>query len=110
MTEPSSKHVLLLLFHPLPSCFPPPFLLLQVRGDDKLFATESAKYRLPADGDGPVAYAVRSGREQVMEKDDLRKMKRWPLIKEFGIKKIHMIPMEDGSVLEYGTPSGEEVM
>jgi len=44
-----------------------------------------------------------------MEKDDLRKMKRWPIIKEFGIKKIHMIPMEDGSVLEYGTPSGEEV-
>jgi len=81
----------------------------QVRGDDKLFATESAKYRLPADADGPVAYAVRSGREQVMEKDDLRKMKRWPIIKEFGIKKIHMIPMEDGSVLEYGTPSGEEV-
>ena len=81
----------------------------QARGDDKLFATESAKYKLNAEGDGPVAYAVRSGREQIMEKEDLRKMKRYPLIKEFGIKKIHMIPMGDGSVLEYGTPSGEEV-
>ena len=31
------------------------------------------------------------------------------LAKEFGIKKIHFVPV-DGGVLEYGTPSSEEVV
>ena len=32
------------------------------------------------------------------------------LAQEFGIKQIHFVPTGDGRVIEYGTPSGEEVM
>jgi hypothetical protein len=35
-------------------------------------------------------------------------MKRAALCKEFGIKKITFVPLPDGSVIEYGSPSQEE--
>jgi hypothetical protein len=34
---------------------------------------------------------------------------RRDLAKEFGIKKIHFVPLPDGSVIEYGTPNAEDV-
>ena len=37
-------------------------------------------------------------------------MQRSKLAREFGIKEIHFVPTGDGRVIEYGTPSGEEVM
>jgi len=76
--------------------------LAQYRGDDKTFAAESRKIMLPARGDGPVATTARTGEECVIS--DVSTMKRSKLAKEFGIAKIHLVPV-DGGVLEYGTPS-----
>jgi len=78
----------------------------QVRRDDKLFATESRKYQLSAEGTGPVATACRTGQEQVVT--DWKSMKRAALCQEFGVKKITFVPLPDGSVIEYGSPSQEE--
>jgi hypothetical protein len=58
--------------------------------------------RQPARGDGPVATTARTGEECVIS--DVSTMKRSKLAKEFGIAKIHLVPV-DGGVLEYGTPS-----
>jgi hypothetical protein len=79
----------------------------QVRGDDKLFATESRRFSLPADGKGPIATAYRTGSQVTIK--DTSTMQRAELAKEFGIKKIHFVPVANG-VLEYGTPSSEEVV
>ena len=84
--------------------------LKQTRRDDKTFASESRNVRLSADGNGPVATAFKSGREQVISKDGIDKMVRADLARDFGIKQMHFIPLPDGSVLEYGTPSGEEML
>lgn len=78
------------------------FALKKVRGDDKTFGTESKAFKLPADGNGPVATAFKTGQESVIS--DMTQMKRADLAKEFGIKKVHFVPTEEG-VLEYGTPS-----
>ena len=51
---------------------------------------------------GPVATAFKTGQESVVS--DVTQMKRADLAKEFGIKKVHFVPTEEG-VLEYGTPS-----
>merc|ERR1719247_3934229 len=75
--------------------------LKQSRGDDKTFATESKEFKLDAKGDGPVATAARTGEEVIIS--DVSTMKRSKIAKEFGIAKVHMVPVE-GGVLEYGTP------
>jgi hypothetical protein len=75
--------------------------LKQMRGDDKTFASESKAFKLDAKGDGPVALAQRTGKEQVVS--DVSVMKRSKLAKEFRIAKLHLVPVE-GGVLEYGTP------
>ena len=126
----------------------------RVRGDDKLFATESRRYTLPVNGTGPIATAARKNMQVTIK--DTSQMKRAALAKEFGIKvyrmssrackhlrsasakanvhwrqrrctdlgsdrllklprarahsqKIHFVPVADG-VLEYGTPSSEEMV
>ena len=79
----------------------------RVRGDDKLFATESRRYKLPASGSGPIATAARMNQQVTIK--DTSSMQRAALAKEFGIKKIHFVPVADG-VLEYGTPSSEEMV
>ena len=50
--------------------------------------------------------ARRTGKEQ--ELTDTSKMARAALAKEFGIKRITFVPLPDGSVIEYGSPSYEE--
>ena len=77
--------------------------LKQVRGDDKTFGSASKAYELPADGNGPVATAFKTGKEVVI--DDVSTMKRAAEAKEFGIKRIHFVPTPEG-VFEYGTPAG----
>ena len=79
----------------------------KVRGDDKLFASESRKYSVPISGRGPVAVSARTKKQVTIT--DTSTMVRAELAKEFGIRKIHFVPIE-GGVLEYGTPSGEEVV
>jgi len=79
----------------------------KVRGDDKLFASESRKYSVPLSGRGPVAVAARTGKQVTIT--DTSSMVRAELAKEFGIRKIYFVPIQAG-VLEYGTPSGEEVV
>jgi len=79
----------------------------KVRGDDKLFASESRKYSVPVSGRGPVAVAARTGKQVTIT--DTSSMVRAELAQEFGIRKIFFVPIEAG-VLEYGTPSGEEVV
>jgi len=76
--------------------------LKESRGDDKTFASESMEFKLPAKGDGPVATAARTGKEQVV--NDVTTMQRAKLAKEFNIAKVHLVPVE-GGVLEYGTPA-----
>jgi len=76
--------------------------LQEKRNDDKTFATESKVFKLDAKGNGPIATAARTGKEQVIS--DVSTMNRAKLAKEFGIAKIHMVPVE-GGVLEYGTPA-----
>jgi len=78
--------------------------LKQARGDDKTFASESKAFALDSKGDGPVALAARTGKEQVISERDVPKMQRAKIAKEFGIAKVHMVPVP-GGVLEYGTPA-----
>merc|ERR1711871_1319562 len=78
--------------------------LQQTRGDSKTFASESKAFFLDAKGDGPVATAARTGEEVVIS--DVSTMKRASLAREFGIAKVHLVPVE-GGVLEYGTPQSD---
>jgi hypothetical protein len=97
--------------------------LQQMRGDEKTFASESKAFLLDAKGDGPVATAMRTGKEQIVTMrtgkkeqivtmrtgkeqivNEIKMMKRAKLAKEFGIAKVHLVPVE-GGVLEYGTPA-----
>lgn len=76
--------------------------LKQARGDDKSYTSESWGIKLPADGDGPVATAARSG--VTVKIDDPSKatnFKRSALATEFNVGNCHFVPCRDG-VLEYG--------
>ena len=80
----------------------------RVRGDDKLYATESRRFTPRVDGTGPIATTYRTGKQVII--DDVRQLtQRAAIAQEFGVKRIFFVPV-DGGVLEYGTPSGEEVM
>lgn len=81
--------------------------LFKVRGDTKTFSSESMRFSFAATGDGPIATSARTGKETVVT--DFNKMVRRDLAREFGISKIHLVPLPDGSVVEYGTPSKEDV-
>jgi len=76
--------------------------LKQVRGDDKTFCSESTAFKIPAEGQGPIATAARTGETVVV--DDVSTMKRAALAQEFQINKFRFVPVE-GGVLEYGVPS-----
>ena len=78
------------------------------RRDDKTFASESRKVKIPAEGNGAIATAARSQRELVVK--DFSKMVRVKLCREFGVKELHFVPLSSGSVLEYGTPGEEHVI
>lgn len=82
--------------------------LRQVRRDDLTFASESRLIRVDANGRGPLATAARTKEEQVVT--DTTTMVRAALATEFSIKRITFVPLPSGEVLEYGTPSGEEVL
>ena len=82
--------------------------LRATRGDDKTFSSESRKYTVPVNGRGPIASASRSGEEVIIT--DTSVMVRAAIAKEFGIRCIHFVPLPDGRVLEYGTPSGAEML
>merc|ERR1719277_2959062 len=74
--------------------------LRAARGDDKTFASESAKRQIPVDSKGPVATAARSGMEITVE-DPLSdpNFLRKDLAAEFNIQACHYVPCRDG-VLE----------
>ena len=78
------------------------------RRDDKTFASESRKVKIPAEGNGAIATAARSQRELVVK--DFSKMVRVKLCREFGVKELRFVPLTSGSVLEYGTPGEEHVI
>ena len=78
------------------------------RRDDKTFASESRKVKIPAEANGAIATAARSQREVVVK--DFSKMVRVKLCREFGVKELHFVPLKSGSVLEYGTPGEEHVI
>jgi len=79
--------------------------LAQVRGDGKSFASVSRGQRLNAKGDGPVALAARVGKEIVIDSKTMDGvMKRASLAREYGIKRLHFVPTNEG-VFEYGTPN-----
>jgi len=77
--------------------------LKAARGDDKTFASESAKRQIPVSSKGPVATAARSGMEVTVE-NPLQdpNFVRKDLVAEFNIQACHYVPCKDG-VLEYGT-------
>ena len=81
--------------------------LRKARHDDKTFSSESMRFEFPVNGNGPIATSARTKTETVIT--DFSNMNRRELAKEFGIKKIHFVPLPDGSVVEYGTPSDEDV-
>ena len=87
---------------------------LRRRSDGVSFITNSKQLALEANGDGPVAQAVRTGEEQVVcyglkdGTDRSSKLQRAQAAQAFGIKTIHFVPFEAG-VLEYGV-SGEAAL
>jgi hypothetical protein len=81
--------------------------LKTARGDDKSYTSESQGMKFPADGQGPIATAARSGKEIVIEDASsaaAEKYKRAGLAKEFNVKNVHFVPCRDG-VIEYGVGS-----
>ena len=80
---------------------------MKVRHDTKTFSGESMRFAFSATGYGPIATSARTHTETVLT--DFSNMKRQSLAKEFGITRIHFVPLPDGSVVEYGTPSKEDV-
>ena len=82
----------------------------QIKGtDDKLgnsYVTESLGIRLDRNGDGPVASALRSGREVHLDLvvDETSAYKRAALAEEFGIVNESMVPTAT-CVVEFGIPS-----
>jgi len=71
--------------------------LKEARGDDKTFASETRKVRLPAAGDNMVASAAASGKEVVLDKPaESSTFKRASLAKEFNVASIHCVPCAGG--------------
>jgi len=87
--------------------------LRKVRGDDKTFASESAKIAIPSKGTNLIATASQTGKEQIISNPgSIWSLKRRFLAQEFGIRHIHFVPVNDGTgekVMEYGRLSGEEL-
>lgn len=80
--------------------------LANKRGDNKTFCSESQGFKLPVDGNGPVATAARTGQEQFIQDAPTEPtFRRKDIAKEFGVASIHFVPVT-GGVLEYGTPKG----
>jgi len=84
--------------------------LREVRGDDKTFASESAKLSIPGTGNNLIATAERTGEEVIISNPGrFWSLKRRKLALEFGIKHIHFVPVPGGGVMEYGRLAGEEL-
>jgi len=82
--------------------------LQKARSDDRTFCSESRNIAAEAQGDNVLAHTVQSGTETVI--DDPSQMRRAALAREFGVKKLHLVPFVDAEtgeslVLEYGTPT-----
>lgn len=83
--------------------------LRAVRGDDKTFASESAKLAIPGTGSNLIATAARDGQEVVISNPGrMWSLQRRSLAQQFGIKHIHFVPVQ-GGVMEYGRIAGEEL-
>mmetsp|Transcript_110024 Transcript_110024/g.354872 ORF Transcript_110024/g.354872 Transcript_110024/m.354872 type:complete len:656 (-) Transcript_110024:242-2209(-) len=71
-------------------------------GEDDTFASVSRMFALPADGDGYVATAARSGKSFILPNAmEEASLKRQKLAQKFGIREVYIVPGKDG-VLEYG--------
>mmetsp|Transcript_85119 Transcript_85119/g.214607 ORF Transcript_85119/g.214607 Transcript_85119/m.214607 type:complete len:611 (-) Transcript_85119:351-2183(-) len=71
------------------------------RGDDETFCSKSREVTIDANGDGPIATAVKMKEEvKVM---DTSVMRRAALANEFGIERVHFVP-SDAGILEFGIP------
>merc|ERR1711971_28959 len=69
------------------------------------FCSESRKYQLPLDGDGPVATAWKTGKpSHLADAPHEPTFRRADLAKADHISTIHFHPC-NGGVLEYGTPA-----
>ncbi len=82
----------------------------RVRGDDKTFASESAKLSIPGTGPNLIALADREQREQIIDNpSDIWSPERRELAFTFGIKYIHFAPVpgQPGMVIEYGRASAQ---
>lgn len=77
--------------------------LAAVRSDDKSYTSESRNFRIPVNGDGPIATSARTQTETVINDAANSNMKRAKLAKEFGIQNVHFVPCLTGDVLEFGT-------
>merc|ERR1711998_600683 len=70
------------------------------RSDDKTYVTESRNFKLPSDGDGPIAMTARTKRQQHLANAPKEMaFQRADLASEFGVKSIYFQPI-DGGVLE----------
>merc|ERR1712048_1077893 len=78
-------------------------LLRETRGDDNTFCSQSRSIRIDAEGEGPIATAFRTGKEQTVT--DTSILQRAELAEEFDINRLFFVPTEDG-VLEFGAPAG----
>ena len=79
--------------------------VLQIKGTDGTYVTESFGVELDRYGDGPVATALRTGRDIVLDlvTDDTSTYKRAQLAEEYGIIRERMVPTSN-CVFEFGTP------
>ena len=82
--------------------------LQKARNDERTFCSESRAIVVEAQGDNVLANTVLRGSEEVI--DDPSQMRRAALAREFGVKKLHLVPFVDAEtgeslVLEYGTPT-----
>jgi len=76
------------------------------RGDDKTFCSESRKFKLPAEGHGPVARANATGKASFTSNPgEDQKLVRRAVAQEFSIKDMHCFSISEGLVLECGIPT-----
>ena len=80
-------------------------LLHEARSDGNSFTSQSRGFELDANGQGPVATALRSRREVFVSNAPGSAMRRAQLASEYAIKRIHFTPMDGNYVLESGGPS-----
>ena len=64
------------------------------RGVDETFCSQSREVNIDANGDGPIATALKTGKEVILR--DSSKMKRAALAEEFGLASFRCVPTQSG--------------